>query len=128
MLPCVCSHVVRGSSRRRCDRTDSLCSCVCHAHAQKEQAELRRLEEAAALDEKRRRQEEVRMMYDKSLRLKREKEARQLQEQLAFDMKILEQLLEESRNEAMEQQQRKVWAGRRGETCARACANVSKFK
>ena len=87
--------------------------CLCHARAQKEQAELRRLEEAAALDEKRRRQEEVRMMYDKSLRLKREKEARQLQEQLAFDMKILEQLLEESRNEAMEQQQRKVWAERR---------------
>ena len=87
--------------------------CLCHAHAQKEQAELRRLEEAAALDEKRRRQEEGRMMYDKSLRLKREKEARQLQEQLAFDMKILEQLLEESRNEAMEQQQRKVRAGRR---------------
>ena len=69
---------------------------------------MRRLEDAAALDEKRRKQQEVRMMYDKSMRLKREKEARQLQEQLAFDMKILEQLLEESRNEAMEQQQRKV--------------------
>ena len=47
-------------------------------------------------------------MYTDSLRLKKEKEAKELQEQLAFDMKILEQLLEESRNEAMEQTQRKV--------------------
>lgn len=48
------------------------------------------------------------MMYDSSMRLKKEKEARHLQEQLAFDMKILEQLLEESQNEAMEQATRKV--------------------
>ncbi len=37
-----------------------------------------------------------------------EREAREEQEQLAFDMKILEALLEASRNEAMEQAQRKV--------------------
>jgi uncharacterized protein YbjQ (UPF0145 family) len=36
------------------------------------------------------------------------RKAKEVQEQLAFDMKILEQLLEESRNEAMEQMQRKV--------------------
>ena len=60
------------------------------------------------LEEKRRKQHETRQMYTQSLELKREKEAKELQEQLAFDMKILEQLLEESRNEAMEQAQRKV--------------------
>ena len=60
------------------------------------------------LEEKRRKQEETRQMYARSLELKKEKEAKELQEQLAFDMKILEQLLEESRNEAMEQTQRKV--------------------
>ena len=47
-------------------------------------------------------------MYGKSLKMKQEKQAREMQEQLAFDLKILEQLLEESRNEAMEQVQRKV--------------------
>ena len=75
---------------------------------QKEQAALRKIEEQKALEEKRQRQQEIAAMYNKSLRLKKEKEARELQEQLAFDMKILEQLLEESRNEAMEQAQRKV--------------------
>ncbi len=37
-----------------------------------------------------------------------EKQAKENQEQLAFDLQILEQLLEESRNEAKEQAQRKV--------------------
>lgn len=36
------------------------------------------------------------------------KKAKEEQEELAFDLKMLEQLLEESRNEAMEQIQRKV--------------------
>ena len=36
------------------------------------------------------------------------KKAKAEQEELAFDLKMLEQLLEESRNEAMEQMQRKV--------------------
>jgi F0F1-type ATP synthase membrane subunit b/b' len=36
------------------------------------------------------------------------KKAKEEQEELAFDLKMLEQLLEESRNEAMEQLQRKV--------------------
>ena len=50
-------------------------------------------------------------MYDKSLQLKHEKQAREMQEELAFDLKILEQLLEESKNEAREHAQRKVCAG-----------------
>lgn len=40
--------------------------------------------------------------------LKMKKKAKEEQEELAFDLKMLEQLLEESRNEAMEQMQRKV--------------------
>ena len=47
-------------------------------------------------------------MYAKSMRLKAQREAKELQEQLAFDMKMLEELLEKSRNEAKEQAQRKV--------------------
>lgn len=66
------------------------------------------MEEYHALEEKRRRQKETRSIYDRSLRLKMEKQAKENQEQLAFDLQILEQLLEESRNEAKEQAQRKV--------------------
>lgn len=75
---------------------------------QREEAELRKLEEMKAREEKHRKQQETRDLFDRSLRIKREREARELQESLAFDMKMLEQLLEESRNEAMEQAQRKV--------------------
>lgn len=78
------------------------------AMLQKEETRLRKIEELQALEEKRRRQEGTRRLLDKSLLLKRQKEAREMQEQLAFDMKILEQLLEETRNEAMEMAQRKV--------------------
>ena len=63
------------------------------------------------MEEKRRKQMEVQDMYSRSLQLKKQKEAKEMQEQLAFDLKILEQLLEESRNEAMEQAQRKVRIG-----------------
>lgn len=47
-------------------------------------------------------------MYDHSVELKNQRRAKEEQEQLAFDMKILEQVLEESRNEAKEMSTRKV--------------------
>jgi len=47
-------------------------------------------------------------MLDLSLKMKMRKKAKEEQEQLAFDLKMLEQLLEESRNEAKEQLQRKI--------------------
>ncbi|KAK7115865.1 cilia- and flagella-associated protein 53-like [Littorina saxatilis] len=74
----------------------------------KEQAALRKMEEQAAAEEKRRRQQEMRDMLDLSLKMKMRKKAKEEQEQLAFDLKMLEQLLEESRNEAKEQLQRKI--------------------
>lgn len=42
------------------------------------------------------------------MKIKMRRAAQERQEELALDMKILEQLLEESRNEAMEQKQRKM--------------------
>lgn len=69
---------------------------------------LRQMEEAKAREDKLRQQQETRDQLDLSLKLKMKKKAKAEQEQLAFDLKILEQLLEESRNEAMEQMQRKV--------------------
>ncbi len=47
-------------------------------------------------------------MYDQNIAKKRQIEARRVQEELAFDMQILESLLEETKNEALAQQQRKV--------------------
>lgn len=73
----------------------------------REQSQLRKLEEQRAMEEKRRRQQETRKIYDRSLRMKMERTAREMQEQLAFDLQILEQLLEESKNEAMEEAKRK---------------------
>lgn len=75
---------------------------------QKEEAELRKLEKQQELEEKRRKQEELRNVYAQSIQMKRANEARELQEQLAFDRKILEQLLEESKIEAIEEAQKKV--------------------
>lgn len=75
---------------------------------QREQAILRQMEEAKAREDKLRQQQETRDILDLSLKLKMKKKAKAEQEQLAFDLKILEQLLEESRNEAMEQIQRKA--------------------
>lgn len=72
-----------------------------------EQAKLRKLEEQKELEEKIRRKRDAKELFDSSLREKMRKKARDVQEQLAFDMKMLEQLLEESRNEALEQMEKK---------------------
>ncbi|WAQ98962.1 CFA53-like protein [Mya arenaria] len=73
----------------------------------REQNALRAAEEQRKREDKLRNQRQTREMLDHSLQLKMKKKARLEQEELAFDLKMLEQLLEESRNEAMEQVQRK---------------------
>jgi len=75
---------------------------------QKEEAELRKLEKQQELEEKRRKQQELRDVYAQSIQMKRANEARELQEQMAFDRKILEQLLEQSKIEVIEEAQKKV--------------------
>ena len=87
---------------------DRLIHYFFHHVFQEQQRALRQMEEMQALEEKRQRQQEMRNVLNLTLRMKMKKEAKEEQEQLAFDMKMLEQLLEESRNEAMEQEQRKV--------------------
>lgn len=47
-------------------------------------------------------------MLDKTLKMKLRKRAKEEQEQLAFDLKMLEELLEATHNEAKEEQQKKV--------------------
>lgn len=67
------------------------------------------MEEEREREEKHRRQVESKQLYETNLRLKMKKKAREEQEQLAFDMKVLEALLQETANEAAEMAQRKVF-------------------
>ncbi len=59
-------------------------------------------------EDKRRRQLETKMKLDYSLKLKLKKRAKEVQEELAFDMKLLEQMLTENTNDAKETLQKKV--------------------
>ena len=77
---------------------------------QKEQNALRAMEEERQRQEKRQRQDDTRACLNYSLKLKMKKRVKEVQEELALDMKILEQMLIETTNEAMENLQRKVIA------------------
>ena len=86
--------------------TSYLSVCVCIS--QREEAALRALEEQRMKEEKRRRQEETKADLDYSLKLKMKKRAKEVQQELALDMKLLEQMLTATTNEAMQSLQRKV--------------------
>lgn len=73
----------------------------------KEEARLRNEEEKWLQGEKLRKQKAAKRSREVSIRLKKEKEAKEKQEELAMDMKILEKLLDDTRNEVKEETQRK---------------------
>lgn len=73
----------------------------------KEEAKLREEEEKWLQEEKLRKQKAAKRSREVSIRLKKEKEAKEKQEELALDMKILEKLLDDTRNEVKEETQRK---------------------
>merc|ERR1719244_1449914 len=72
-----------------------------------EERELRKMEEERAYQEKLAKQQQAREDIATNIRLKTKRRAKELQEELALDMNILEKLLSDSRNEAMEIAQRK---------------------
>ncbi|PAA59231.1 hypothetical protein BOX15_Mlig024162g1, partial [Macrostomum lignano] len=74
----------------------------------REMEELRKVEAAQAAEERRRKEQETRRMLDRNIRLRMRQKAREAQEELAFDMKILEQLAEESRVEEANTRARKL--------------------
>jgi cilia- and flagella-associated protein 53 len=76
---------------------------------QREEEELRKVEDWKAAELKRRSQLEMKNMLDQTLKVKRIIQARQAQEELAFDLKILEELLKQAKIEESEHEQRKVW-------------------
>jgi hypothetical protein len=73
----------------------------------REENALRAMEERREKEEKRRRQSETKCDLDYSLKLKMKKKTREIQEELALDMKLLEQMLQETSNEAMLHLQKK---------------------
>ena len=76
-------------------------------HNCREQSRLRRAEEELSREDKRSRQREIRNTLDYSLKLKLKRQAKEVQEELALDMKILEELLNATKNEAQETLARK---------------------
>lgn len=76
--------------------------------SQREEAALREIEDLKLKEDKRRRQLETKMLLDYSLKLKLKRRAKEVQEELAFDLKLLEQMLLENTNEAKEALQHKV--------------------
>lgn len=67
-----------------------------------------KMENERALREKQQKQSQVRNMLDHSIRLKMKRLARDQQEELALDMKIMEQIMQDSHDDTEEKRQRKV--------------------
>ncbi|XP_078530921.1 cilia- and flagella-associated protein 53 [Lissotriton helveticus] len=72
-----------------------------------EQRRLYKMEEERAQREKLQKQQQTRNMLQSTLRLKMKRLAREQQEELTLDMKILEQLLQDTEDETLGSQQRK---------------------
>ncbi|XP_075049846.1 cilia- and flagella-associated protein 53 [Mixophyes fleayi] len=73
-----------------------------------EQRNLLKLEDERALQEKKQKQSHVRRMLDHSIRLKMKRLARDQQEELLLDMKIMEQIMQDSQDDTEEKRQRKL--------------------
>ncbi|XP_018416510.1 PREDICTED: cilia- and flagella-associated protein 53 [Nanorana parkeri] len=73
-----------------------------------EQRKLMKMEDERALREKQQKQSRVRTMLDHSIRLKMKRLARDQQEELALDMKIMEQIMQDSHDDTEEKRQRKL--------------------
>jgi len=74
----------------------------------KEEASMRSYEEEQLKKEKKEKQQNARRERDISLNLKKQKEARLMQEELAMDMKILDKILRDTENQTSEDKNRKI--------------------
>lgn len=73
----------------------------------KQEAEIRAEEEKFLGDERKRKQLAAKRARDISIKLKKKNEARERQEQLAMDMKILQKVIEDTKNEEVEDKNKK---------------------
>ncbi|XP_066568300.1 cilia- and flagella-associated protein 53 [Amia ocellicauda] len=74
----------------------------------REQREMLKLEEERERQHKLQSQQQTRRLLDHSLRLKMKRLTREQQEELALDMKIMEQLLSEEQDESQDRQHKKL--------------------
>ncbi|KAM8967692.1 cilia- and flagella-associated protein 53-like [Pelodytes ibericus] len=73
-----------------------------------EERRLMKMEDERALREKRQKQSQVRSMLDKSIRMKMKRISREQQEELALDMKIMDQIMQDTPDDSKEKHQRKL--------------------
>ncbi|MBN3301112.1 CFA53 protein, partial [Amia calva] len=85
----------------------------------REQREMLKLEEERERQQKLQSQQQTRRLLDHSLRLKMKRLTREQQEELALDMKIMEQLLSEEQDESQDRQHKKKELGKRLDTAER---------
>ncbi|XP_061409850.1 cilia- and flagella-associated protein 53-like [Lethenteron reissneri] len=78
------------------------------AELMREQRELCKVEEERAQQDKQRQRQQTRAMLDSSVRFKLQRLARERQEEMDLDMRLLEQMVQTSSNESQDQQQRKM--------------------
>ncbi|XP_053313939.1 cilia- and flagella-associated protein 53 [Spea bombifrons] len=81
-----------------------------------EQRQLMKMEDERAVMDKHQKQSEVRNMLDKSIRLKMKRLAREQQEELALDMKIMEQIMKDTHDDSKDKLQRKLELRREQQT------------
>lgn len=73
----------------------------------KEQMALQKVEEQQALEEKRKKQQQKKEELDKTLQYRLKRKAKMEQEEIAFDIKIMENLMKDSHSERQTQRQKK---------------------
>ncbi|XP_040277026.1 cilia- and flagella-associated protein 53 [Bufo bufo] len=86
------------------------------AHLLVEQRKLMKLEDERALREKQQKQSLVRNMLDRSIHLKMKRLAQEQQEELALDMKIMEQIMQDGHDDTEEKRLRKMELQREQQT------------
>lgn len=77
-------------------------------YLQKEQMALQKVEEQQALEEKRKKQQQKKEELDKTLQYRLKRKAKMEQEEIAFDIKIMENLMKDSHSERQTQRQKKA--------------------
>ncbi|KAM8960899.1 LOW QUALITY PROTEIN: cilia- and flagella-associated protein 53-like [Pelodytes ibericus] len=95
--PCIQAHKMEG---KRLNEEE--------AQLLEEERRLMKMEDERALREKRQKQSQVRSMLDKSIHMKMKRISLDQQDELALDMKIVDQIMQDPRDDSKEKHQRKV--------------------
>ncbi|KAM8960895.1 LOW QUALITY PROTEIN: cilia- and flagella-associated protein 53-like [Pelodytes ibericus] len=95
--PCIQAHKMEGKRLKEED-----------AQLLEEERRLMKMEDERALREKRQKQSQVRSMLDKSIHMKMKRISLDQQDELALGMKIMDQIMQDPRDDSKEKHQRKL--------------------